>query len=101
MQHFAHFRLDELRLVYRILHSQLMTNLELMDADFFQELQDWLQYAAQGQGVDVGDHAQWAAWLDASSVPHEVRVREGQILQMQEGEAPPVLSPSDSAEGIE
>jgi hypothetical protein len=63
MKRFAQFDLTELKLIYRVLHQHLMEHIELMDADFFEDLQRWLQLIAQGQGVDVSDHSQWDAWL--------------------------------------
>lgn len=59
----AHFDLSELKVVYRVLHDNLLQTPELMDAAFLQALQDWLQLCAGQQGVDISDHAQWDAWL--------------------------------------
>ena len=39
MTHFAHFELSELKVVYRSLHAHLMDHIELMDTDFFTDLQ--------------------------------------------------------------
>jgi hypothetical protein len=63
MQRFSTFEIDELKLVYRILHQNLMGHMELMDAEFLDSLQTWLQYRAGEDGVDVSIHAQWEAWL--------------------------------------
>ena len=63
MQRFSTFDVDELKLVYRILHQNLMSHMELMDAEFTEVLQTWLQYRAGEDGVDVSEHAQWEAWL--------------------------------------
>lgn len=63
MTHFAHFELAELKLVYQSLHQHLMEHVELMDTDFFTDLQRWLQHVAAQQGVDVSNHGAWAAWL--------------------------------------
>ena len=59
--------LDDLKLIYRVLHSNLADNLELMDSPLFSSLQDTLQQAAAAEGVDVTDHGAWAAWLGSSS----------------------------------
>lgn len=59
--------LDDLKLIYRVLHSNLADNLELMDSPLFSSLQDTLQQAAAAEGVDVTDHAAWEAWLSGSS----------------------------------
>lgn len=70
----ATYDIAELKAVYRVLHANLMDNLELMDSAFLQELQDWLQLVAGQQGVDIGDHAQWDAWLGNQAVACEERV---------------------------
>ncbi len=63
MKGFVHFDLTELKQVYRVLHLHLMEHPELMDGDFLQSLQTYLQDIAAQQGVDVGHHAQWNRWL--------------------------------------
>ena len=63
MKDFSTFQIDELKLVYRVLHRNLMENMELMDTDFLQGLQSWLQFRAGRDGIDIADHAQWDAWL--------------------------------------
>jgi hypothetical protein len=57
------YELADLKLVYRVLHAHLMEHSELMDSEFFQELQGHLQGRARAQGVELADHAQWDAWL--------------------------------------
>ena len=54
MQRFSAFEINELKLVYQILHKSLMSNMELMDAEFLQAMQSWLQYRAGQEGVEVG-----------------------------------------------
>jgi hypothetical protein len=58
------YPLDELKLVYRILHSAITEYHELMDGELLQQLQTHLQVVARGEGIDVSLHAQWAAWLE-------------------------------------
>ena len=74
MSNFEAYDHDELKLIYRVLHANLMDNLALMDSDFFSELQAWLQGLARVEGVDVGDHGQWDDWLNQRHVPCEQRV---------------------------
>jgi hypothetical protein len=69
MTRFAHFEIAELKVVYRALHQHLLQHPELMDTDFLSQLQRWLQTVAAQQGVDVGDHAAWAAWLADGGAP--------------------------------
>lgn len=57
------YALDELKLVYRVLHAALPENPELMDSLLLEELQRELQERATAAGVDISLHAQWAAWL--------------------------------------
>ena len=57
------YPLDELKLIYALLHAQLVGNPRLMDSDLMQDLQTHLQAEATHAGVDVTLHAQWATWL--------------------------------------
>ncbi|MFN7131704.1 MAG: hypothetical protein ACK4N5_06450 [Myxococcales bacterium] len=61
--------LDEMKLVYRVLHAQLASNLELMDSSFFGALQSALQQQAKLEGVDATDHAAWDRWLGNDAAP--------------------------------
>ncbi|MEJ2346994.1 MAG: hypothetical protein P8076_12145 [Gammaproteobacteria bacterium] len=58
------YPIDELRRIYRLLHSQLPQQPELMDSEFLHDLQTLLQQRAAADGVDVSLHAQWASWLN-------------------------------------
>jgi hypothetical protein len=58
------YALVDLQRIYRTLHGQLQQDLELMDSELLQDLQTCLQAQAREVGVDVSDHAQWAAWLN-------------------------------------
>ena len=58
------YPLPELKLVYRLLHSQLPEQLVLMDSQLLHDLQIYLQQQARQAGVDVSLHAEWAAWLN-------------------------------------
>ncbi len=57
------FAVSDLKLVYRVLHAHLLEHDELMDSELFSQLQALLQKSARADGVDLADHAQWAAWL--------------------------------------
>ena len=74
------YPLAEQKLVYRVLHSSLMDQPELMDAEFLQDLQRGLQRAAQAEGVDVADHGAWDAWLGNTPVACEVRVANRRVI---------------------
>lgn len=58
------YALNELKLIYLTLHTQLPGNPMLMDSDLLQDLQTHLQGMAKAAGVDVSHHAQWATWLN-------------------------------------
>ena len=70
------YPLSEQKLVYRILHQNLMEYSELMDSEFLHDLQRSLQQRAQAEGVDVSDHGAWDEWLGNTVVPCEVRVQK-------------------------
>lgn len=66
------YDLDELKLIYRLLHSQLQAEIELMDSALLHDLQGHLQTQARADGVDVSVHAQWATWLNGGVHLHAV-----------------------------
>jgi hypothetical protein len=82
MQRFSPFEIVELKLVYRVLHQNLMGHMELMDAEFLEALQSWLQYRASQDGVDVSVHAQWEAWLNGQAPPAPTVSSEGQVIPL-------------------
>ena len=82
MQRFSVFDVNELRLVSRILHQNLLSNMELMDAEFVEALQTWLQYRAGEDGVDVSNHAQWDAWLRGQPPVSESESRGGTVIPL-------------------
>ncbi len=68
------YAVDDLKTVYRVLHANLLDNIELMDSDFLTDLQRLLQREAGKDGVDVSDHGQWDAWLGQAHIPCAVRL---------------------------
>lgn len=62
------YDLDELKLIYRLLHSHLQNEIDLMDSQLMHDLQRHLQEQARADGVDVSVHAQWATWLNGGVV---------------------------------
>lgn len=67
--------LDELKLVYRVLHRHLSQHPEMMDTHFLIELQRFLHNCAKQDGVDISDHGAWDAWVGNESGPScEVRM---------------------------
>ena len=80
MQRFSTFDVKELKLVYRILHHNLMNHTELMDAEFLESLQSWLQYRAVQDGVDLTDHSQWSGWLNDQKVASEQQTSQPRVI---------------------
>ncbi len=68
MKTLAEYDLMELKLIYRLLHSHLQDEIELMDSQLLHELQRYLQDKARADGIDVSVHAQWATWLNGGVV---------------------------------
>ena len=67
MKTLEQYPLQELKLIYRLLHTQISQHPELIDSDLLQDLQTYLQQVATADGIDVSHHAQWARWLEANS----------------------------------
>ena len=63
------YPLPELKLIYAILHAQVIDQPGLMDSELLQDLQSMLQKQATQDGVDVSTHADWAAWLSNMNGP--------------------------------
>lgn len=76
----GHYGLEDLKLVYRVLHRHLAEHTDLLDSDFFSELQRHLQQQATAEGVDVGDHGTWDAWLGNAPVSCTVRMEDRRTL---------------------
>lgn len=64
MKALCDYPIDDLKLVYQLLHSQLPSQPSLMDSELLHDLQTYLQQCARDDGVDVSLHAQWASWLN-------------------------------------
>ncbi|MCK4865707.1 MAG: hypothetical protein KAT06_09845 [Gammaproteobacteria bacterium] len=63
MKNLDTYAISELKLIYSILHSQVLEHPDLMDSDLLQDLQSFLQSQATKDNVDVSDHGQWDSWL--------------------------------------
>lgn len=63
MKNLDAYAMSELKLIYSILHSQVLDHPNLMDSDLLQDLQTFLQSQATQDSVDVSDHGQWDDWL--------------------------------------
>ena len=74
------FDLDDLKLIYRVLHRHLTEHTELLDSDFFSDLQRHLQQQATVEGIDVSDHGAWDAWLGNTAVSCDSRLAKRRTL---------------------
>ncbi|MCW8901049.1 MAG: hypothetical protein OQK75_00385 [Gammaproteobacteria bacterium] len=63
MKNLSEYSLTELKLIYSLLHAQVIEQPALMDSDLLHDLQSFLQAQATQDNVDVSTHAEWAAWL--------------------------------------
>jgi hypothetical protein len=68
------YGIDDLKLIYRVLHRHLGQHTELLDSDFFADLQRYLHEKATADGVDVSDHGAWDAWLGNAAVGCDTRM---------------------------
>lgn len=74
------FPLNDWKLVYRVLHSQLTRETKLLDCEFFEALQAHLQVQARKEGVDGTDHGAWDSWLGNEPVSCAVRIAKKTTL---------------------
>jgi hypothetical protein len=74
------YGIEELKLIYRVLHRQLTRNPELIDSHFFEDLQRHLQKQAIFDGVDIADHGAWDAWLGTESTSCSVRMHNRAVI---------------------
>ena len=62
------YDLEDLKLVYRVLHHGLTRNPDLMDSRLLADLQEHLHATATAEGVDATDHRALDAWMGNSPV---------------------------------
>jgi len=63
MKNLNEYPLSELKLIYSLLHLQIIEQPALMDSDLLHDLQRFLQSQATQDNVDISAHTEWAAWL--------------------------------------
>lgn len=63
MKNLNEYPLPELKLIYSLLHSQIIEQPALMDSDLLHDLQHFLQAQATHENIDVSTHSEWADWL--------------------------------------
>jgi len=62
---FKNVDIGELKLIYGVLHKNLLKEPALMDSLFLEQLQFHLQKVAQEEGTDTSNHAEWDRWLNS------------------------------------
>jgi len=67
MRALSDYAINDLKLIYQLLHERLPEDPMLMDSDLLQDLQTYLQKQAANDGIDVSLHAQWASWLNGGA----------------------------------
>jgi len=74
--------LEDLKLVYRVLHRHLDEHIELMDTHFLIELQSYLQARAAHEGIDPSHHGEWDQWLGNVDAPScDVRIERRRRIE--------------------
>jgi hypothetical protein len=58
---------EELKLIYNLLHTQLLNHPKLMDSILLQDIQHDLLNQALQEGIDISQHTYWANWLTQTS----------------------------------
>ena len=61
---FTQTSLKDWKLVYLVLYKNIGDNPELMDVEFFSQLQTILQKHAENQRINPLDHDEWIEWLN-------------------------------------
>ncbi len=67
MKTFKNYPIQELKLIYNLLHAQLPNHPELIDSEFLQDLQRFILQQAEAAGVDIAQPIEWANWLITSN----------------------------------
>jgi len=76
-----HYSQDDLKLIYRVLHRHLGQHPELLDSQFFEDLQKQLHKQAGAEGVDVADHGAWDEWLGNAPVSCGTRMAKRAVIE--------------------
>lgn len=63
MKNLTAYSVEELKLIYHLLHTQIPQHPKLIGSDLLQDLQDHLLKLAKEDGIDVTVHKQWNHWL--------------------------------------
>ena len=61
---FEKYDLKEWKLIYLTLHKSCSNNWDVMDLEFFNNLQKYLQEKVEKIGLDPLDHDTWINWLN-------------------------------------
>ena len=61
---FEAYNLQGWKLIYLVIYKNISDNPDLMDVDFFNDLQTYLQASAENNNVNPLDHEEWIKWLN-------------------------------------
>lgn len=60
------YPIDELKLIYHVLHTNMSQQPQLMGSYLLQDIQAQLLQQAKAQGVELSSPQQWSDWLQLS-----------------------------------
>ena len=81
---FEEYDLKEWKLIYLTLHKSVSNNWDVMDLEFFNDLQKYLQSKAEKTGLDPLDHDTWTNWLNnAKKCGRSVSIIDRHIANIQ------------------
>lgn len=66
MKNLTEYSIEELKLIYHLLHIQMPQHTQLISSDLLQDLQDYLLQQARNEGINVAERKQWNSWLQPS-----------------------------------
>jgi hypothetical protein len=61
---FEEYGIKECKLIYLTLHKSASDNWDIIDLEFFNDLQNYLQSEAEKIGIEPLDHDAWISWLN-------------------------------------
>ena len=84
MNIFEQYNLKEWKLIYLTLHKSTSNNWDVMDLEFFNDIQKYLQGKAEKIGLDPLDHNTWINWLNnAKDCGRSVAITDRSITSIQ------------------
>jgi hypothetical protein len=66
LKNLSEYPIDELKLIYHVLHTNMPQQPQLMGSYLLQDIQAQLLQQAKEQGVELNSPQQWSDWLQVS-----------------------------------